>query len=509
MPITPITPPNTAGWTVLTDPNPTSAWTPSLSNGVDYVLTGTGTWERTKRLTVSGGRNVFIEDLAIDITVAGGPILDIKAGNVAREVFVQDTLLTNTGGYETDGVRGTSGAGGNIATGSGGTTLKMLRCRVEKLVGSNPGVHADGIQLPGGMRAIWLQDCTFQSGYVPLQLQRELFVNGEARTITALTRSGTTGTVTVTSGLDIAVGDWVEIVGASPTSWRSAWQVLSLVTGTAPSVTKFTVFLGDGGQGAWTGGGTAQKSEFVNYVGNVSMLRVNLKRFDNLTEDPPQTLTGMRINAGRPDTKGSNAEDRTPALVDGMPGTLTLEDVYCELNAGETLADMLEPSDEAAVYSLAKGELNTAATPDEFSWPNHPNISGVVKAGLPPGGDYAPFGLSLVVADAAHAHTADNVLLTQVHSLVVSDAAHSSTADNVVLVPGGDATLVVSDATHAHTADNVVLTQDHTLEVQNASHEHTADNVVLDQQTRTRPINPGKKRDTRPLWMRRGHYANP
>lgn len=380
----------------LVDPNPDAVWTPSLTNGVDYILEVPQT--RSRRIVISGGRHVYLPGGVIDIEVSGGPIIDVRPGSSKRIVYVEDYQLLDTGQFESDAFRGTNAAGGAITDGAGGTILKIKRTRVDGIVGSDAGVHADGIQLPGGMFATWMEDCTFKSGYVGAQMQRELFVTGSARTITAMTRSGTTGDITCSTGLDIAVGDWVEVVGANPTSWRSAWQVTALITGTAPNVTRFEVFLGDGGQAAWTDSGTVQKSAFVNYVGRWVMNRVNFRRMDNPNAPPSQTLTGFRMNAGRPDTKGSNAEDRTPALVDGMPSTLEIHDVYVEPNSGETLADMLEPSNAASVYSPARGSYNTVPNPNEFSWPNHPKVldaltgatGGKVFEGVPPGGDYAP-----------------------------------------------------------------------------------------------------------------------
>lgn len=83
----------------------------------------------------------------------------------------------------------------------------------------------------------------------------------------------------------------------------------------------------------------------------------------------------------------------------------------------------------------------------------------------------------LVVADAGHDHSAESPTLTQVHILVVQDATHGHTADNVDL--SGAANLTVQDAAHDHTADNVTLTQVHILVVQDAAHAHTVDNVEL------------------------------
>jgi hypothetical protein len=101
--------------------------------------------------------------------------------------------------------------------------------------------------------------------------------------------------------------------------------------------------------------------------------------------------------------------------------------------------------------------------------------------------------INLVVANATHAQTADNVALVVV--LAVQDATHAQTANNVNLVIDlavqnathavtSDVatlypvpTLVVADATHASTANNVALVVD--LAVQSATHASTVDNVAL------------------------------
>lgn len=83
----------------------------------------------------------------------------------------------------------------------------------------------------------------------------------------------------------------------------------------------------------------------------------------------------------------------------------------------------------------------------------------------------------LTVADASHAHLADGLTLTQNHVLAIADALHAHAADNVVLSVEG--TLAVADALHAHTADNLALTQTHVLAVADALHAHLADNLTL------------------------------
>jgi hypothetical protein len=63
-------------------------------------------------------------------------------------------------------------------------------------------------------------------------------------------------------------------------------------------------------------------------------------------------------------------------------------------------------------------------------------------------------GLTLALADALHAHTADGELtLTQDWLLTIADALHAHAADNLDL--GTEVTLVVSDTLHAHYADMV------------------------------------------------------
>lgn len=86
-------------------------------------------------------------------------------------------------------------------------------------------------------------------------------------------------------------------------------------------------------------------------------------------------------------------------------------------------------------------------------------------------------GDTLVIQEASHSHTADNLVLTQVHSLVVQEAAHAHSADNINLVVD----LVIAEALHAHAADSLVLTQVHSLVIQEASHAHTADGLTLTQ----------------------------
>ena len=121
-------------------------------------------------------------------------------------------------------------------------------------------------------------------------------------------------------------------------------------------------------------------------------------------------------------------------------------------------------------------------------------------------GDTAPAGPTLVVADAAHSHSADNVeaaipnqtpqvgysggyggtfagfgsalgLALQNTELVINNTTHSHTADGVTVAQVH--TLAIANASHAHTVDSPAITQAHALAVANAAHSHTADSVSL------------------------------
>lgn len=84
---------------------------------------------------------------------------------------------------------------------------------------------------------------------------------------------------------------------------------------------------------------------------------------------------------------------------------------------------------------------------------------------------------TLAVADAAHVHSADALALTQVHVLAVADAAHSHAVDALTLAQTH--LLLVTDVSHGHTTDAIALTQAHTLVVADAIHVHMADIIVM------------------------------
>jgi hypothetical protein len=131
----------------------------------------------------------------------------------------------------------------------------------------------------------------------------------------------------------------------------------------------------------------------------------------------------------------------------------------------------------ACQIAVAFRGLNASAeNPGSFTTDTSPEIERAATIAVRP-----KEVVTLVVADGAHAHAADNVVLTQVHSLAVADATHAHAADNLVLTQVHN--LTIADASHAHAADNVVLVHVPTLIVADAVHAHTADNVVLEEQS--------------------------
>lgn len=81
--------------------------------------------------------------------------------------------------------------------------------------------------------------------------------------------------------------------------------------------------------------------------------------------------------------------------------------------------------------------------------------------------------VTLVLADADHAHTVDAGTLTQTHELASADTDHAHTADGSDLTQ----THVIdgADTDHGHSADGSDLTQTHVLASQDADHAHAAD----------------------------------
>lgn len=79
--------------------------------------------------------------------------------------------------------------------------------------------------------------------------------------------------------------------------------------------------------------------------------------------------------------------------------------------------------------------------------------------------------ITLIIAEATHAHSADNLSMNT--DLTVAEALHDHTADNLAM----NIDLVIDESFHAHAADNLLVQGN--LEIQEASHAHTADNIDI------------------------------
>ena len=83
-------------------------------------------------------------------------------------------------------------------------------------------------------------------------------------------------------------------------------------------------------------------------------------------------------------------------------------------------------------------------------------------------------GISLIVADAVHAETADSTFLSQI-LLLVAETRLVLTSDNTVFSQVN--TLVIGDANHSHYTDNILLSQYGSLSIYDTIHTHTVDNI--------------------------------
>lgn len=85
----------------------------------------------------------------------------------------------------------------------------------------------------------------------------------------------------------------------------------------------------------------------------------------------------------------------------------------------------------------------------------------------------------IAVADALHGHSAESLVASSDTDLTVSDALHAHTAENVILSTGAVASLIVADASHAQAADSLDLTLADAISVADALHGHTAEGLSL------------------------------
>ncbi len=87
-------------------------------------------------------------------------------------------------------------------------------------------------------------------------------------------------------------------------------------------------------------------------------------------------------------------------------------------------------------------------------------------------------GSNLIIAESTHSHGADNVTLTQVHGLTVNEAAQALNSDQIVL----DVSLImIREANHLPTSDNLLLSQVNNINISSATHALGSDNFSFSQ----------------------------
>lgn len=118
----------------------------------------------------------------------------------------------------------------------------------------------------------------------------------------------------------------------------------------------------------------------------------------------------------------------------------------------------------------AAGTSQTCASQATLNW------STLAAVAIP---EAAGGAVTLTVVDALHAHTADNVGLTQANTLAVADATHAHAADAPTTSVAFS--LTVAEGLHSHTADSPSLTQANSLAAAEALHAHSADSPTLTQ----------------------------
>ena len=231
---------------------------------------------------------------------------------------------------------------------------------------------------------------------------------------------------------------------------------------------------------AWNhlAGITASATSRYVYIGGVA----STQNTDNITPTAPLDKTAIGVIYEQNNGVQQPATANYIAEVGFWNVALTTAEIL-QLAAGYS-APFVRPESLVAYYPLIRGD----ASGDE------PDLMGGLEmveqgtVGVKPHcrvfyvGRHRVLGktvsaVALAVADTSHAHSADNVALTQHQVLAVADASHAQSADNVALTQ--HQVLTVADASHAHAADNVALTQHHALAIYDAHHVQTADNVIL------------------------------
>ena len=151
--------------------------------------------------------------------------------------------------------------------------------------------------------------------------------------------------------------------------------------------------------------------------------------------------------------------------------------------------------DELAVF---EGALSDAEVAEYFRNPYQMYARPASRVWF--GAAAAGGGVTLTIADAAHAHAADAITLASASDLAVADSAHAHTsevpalsADTSISVQdqahahtdggpldlSGVPSLAVDAVAHGHTSDAITLSSESLLAIADALHGHTSTSVVL------------------------------
>jgi hypothetical protein len=229
-------------------------------------------------------------------------------------------------------------------------------------------------------------------------------------------------------------------------------------------------------------------------TGTTGTLEVQLSATPSKAVALAAVFTGVETTP-TPNTPGSTTSINTVVTSSGggsnglSLGLLSYEDNAAWAGTGFTNGGgFTAPGGDGAVFTTGGGAasnivmeagylVNTGGDATGFTPTGMSNDGGACVVSLA----VADAGTNLVIAAADHAHSADSLALTQVHTVVTAEARSTHTADQVALSQNSN--LVIADSTHAHAADgNIVLTIVTQLLVADSSHAHSADGVVLTQQ---------------------------
>jgi hypothetical protein len=401
----PLGPKDMSGAVVLTDTTPGAVWTPThpgdaanagLRSGVDYLINCPV--PRSRKINIVGGRDVVVPKYLLALTtITDNEMFSMQGGDASGSIFVGLSHLDNNG-LQCDGFKThTDPKNGNAPF---IRDLMIKVCKVEKLIGQTSQVHADLIQVSGGIGDTYIEDFTGYTTYDGLMYQREANLEQQTVKFTVSNATSASGNYTYTTSAahGYNVGDVIVIWGLVPNAFNGGYTILSTTS------TSFTCKRGDtASPGAVTSSGFAARAGFAYPVGSIYLNRFNAVGFHNDLQGTPSNQairfgarTAPQPNAGNPGQvlglpAGHVNEDQTPLNIDQWNGALAATNWYGEPDTGD-IGGWVEPDEGTSNYSGSRPVFHAAAggQPAYCDWPNHPNVVAGTKfqQGPPPGGDF-------------------------------------------------------------------------------------------------------------------------